>query len=260
MEITDEQVAQFRTEGWLAIPHFWSEPEVLAMRTELEKLKADGKLRNVSTDGDGTTHSTTKVNLQLCPLWPHSTLFQAMSFAPKVVAAIEKLIGAPALLHLDQVFLKPGKHGAGTNWHQDNAYFQTPDPLKGTALWTAVHDATIENGTLRVIPKKFAEPLPHDRDPDSDHHIRCYPDEAEAIPVELKAGGAIFFAYGTPHATGANLTDSERAGVALHFLHTDQTGVARGGFEVGKRPLLADGGASVYGKDLRGMWETLSRT
>jgi phytanoyl-CoA hydroxylase len=257
MEITDEQVAQFRTEGWLAIPHFWSEPEVLAMRAELDKLKADSKLRNVSTDGDGTTHSTTKINLQLCPLWPHSTLFQAMSFAPKVIAAIEKLLGTPALLHLDQVFLKPGKHGAGTNWHQDNAYFQIPDPLKGTALWTAVHDATVENGTLRVIPKKFAEALPHERDPDSDHHIRCYPDESQAIPVELKAGGAIFFAYGTPHATGANQTDHERAGVALHFIHTGQNGKALGGFEVGKRPLLADGGESVYGEDLRGAWETL---
>jgi len=120
-----------------------------------------------------------------------------------------------------------------------------------------VYDATLANGTIRVIPGKFRESMPHERDPDSDHHIRCYPEEAEAIPVEIGAGGAVFFAYGTPHATGGNSTQNERAGVALHFLNTDQTGTARGGFEVSKRPLLADGGKSIYGKTMHGIWERL---
>ncbi|WP_309715130.1 phytanoyl-CoA dioxygenase family protein [Armatimonas sp.] len=244
MQFREDQVNFFRTEGWLAVEGFWSEREVAAMRVELDRLKSEGKLRNIATEGDGKTYSSTKINLQLCPMWPHSELFKAMPFAPKAVAAIEALIGAPALLHLDQVFLKPGKQGAGTNWHQDNAYFQIPDPLKGTALWTAVHDATLANGTLQVIPRAFSELLPHERDGFSDHHIRCWPDETKAIPVELNAGGAIFFCYGTPHATGANTTEYERAGVALHFIHTDQSGVARSGFEPEKRPpLIADAAA-----------------
>lgn len=259
MQFTAEQIQQFRTEGWLAIPDFWSESEVTAMRLELDRLKADGKLRNVATDGDGKTHSTTRFNLQLCPMWPHSPLFQAMPFAPKVAEAVEQLIGGPVVLHLDQVFLKPGRHGAGTNWHQDNAYFQIEDPLRGTALWTAVHAATEANGTIRVIPRQFAEPLRHERDPDSDHHIRCWPDESKAVSVELPAGGVVFFAYGTPHATGANNTDAERAGVALHFINADQHGTARGGFEPDKRPILtgpeATGGEKEYGRKIAGTWE-----
>src|SRR5262249_55808752 len=156
----------------------------------------------------------------------------------KVIEAVRQLIGDPVLLHLDQVFVKPGKHGAGTNWHQDNAYFQIPNPLKGTALWTAVHDATIANGTIRVIPGVFEEKFEHTRDPYSDHHIRCYPDESQAVYVELPAGGIVFFCYGTPHATGANTTDTERAGVALHFINENQDGTAQAGFGVGKRPVL----------------------
>ena len=242
MLLSQEQVAQFQTEGWLAVENFWSEREVAALRAELERLRSGGKLRNVATEGDGKTHSATQVNLQLCPMWPHSALFKAMPFAPKVVEAVQALIGSPALLHLDQVFLKPGKQGVGTNWHQDNAYFQIPEPLKGTALWTAVHDASLANGTLRVIPRAFLEPLSHERDPFSDHHIRCWPDESQAVPVEIKAGGVIFFSYGTPHATGANTTEHERAGVALHFLNADQSGVARSGFELDQRPTLAPDG------------------
>lgn len=229
------------------------------MRAELERLKREGKIRNIATDGDGKTHSKTRINLQLCPMWPHSPLFHAMPFAPKVGEAMERLIGSPVLHHLDQVFIKPGGHGAGTNWHQDNAYFKIDDPLKGAALWTAVHDATIANGTMRFIPRAFREEFPHERDPFSDHHIRCYPDETKQEIVEIAAGGALFFAYGTPHATGANNTDSERAGVALHFINADQNGTALAGFEVGKRPILtgagATGGEREYGICLAGRWE-----
>ncbi len=259
MIFTQEQIEQFRTQGYLAVPNFWTDDEVAAMRTELERLKTSGKLHNVATAGDGKTKSQTKANLQLCPMFPHSSFFRAMPFAPKVAEAVEQLIGGPVVLHLDQVFLKPAKHGAGTNWHQDNAYFQIPDPLKGTALWTAVHDATVENGTLRVIPEAFTQELPHDRDPDSNHHIRCYPDEADAVALEIGAGGVLFFCYGTPHATGGNTTEKERAGVALHFMNADQNGVARGGFEVEKRSILtgpnATGGKAEHGLRIAGTWD-----
>lgn len=218
---SEDQKEQFKREGFLAVPDFWTAEEIGAMRAELERLQDDGLLRNVATAGDGQTTSSQVANLQLCPMSPHSRLFRAMPFAAKALDAVNDLIGGPAILHLDQVFLKPAKHGAGTNWHQDNAYFKISDPLMGTALWTAVHDATAANGTLRVIPRMFNESLEHSRDPNSDHHIRCYPDESKAITVELPAGGAVFFAYGTPHATGANTTDAGRAGVALHFLRAD---------------------------------------
>lgn len=255
---TTEQIAQFQEQGYVVISDFWNADEVRAMQLELERLKKEGLLRNVATDGDGNTHSQTKANLQLCPISPHSNFFRAMPFAEKAVSAASQLIGDPVLLHLDQVFLKPGKHGAGTNWHQDNAYFRIPDPLKGTAIWTAVHDANQANGTMRIVPGVFREKLEHARDPESDHHIRCYPDESQALTIELPAGGALFFCYGTPHSTGANTTDAERAGVALHFLNASQDGEAVGGFGVDARPILtgpdAQGGREVYGEVVAGTW------
>ena len=36
-------------------------------------------------------------------------------------------------------------------------------------MWVAVHDATIENGTIHVVHDSFKEEYPHDRDPYSDH-------------------------------------------------------------------------------------------
>ncbi len=169
------------------------------------------------------------------------------------------LLGDPLILHLDQVFLKPGRTGMGTNWHQDNAYFKIRDPLMGTAMWIAVHDATVENGTIRVIPDVFREQYEHSRDSYSDHHIRCYPPEERAVDVELPAGGVLFFAYGTPHATGPNRTDSERAGLALHFLRADFAQDELIQPDRDYRPYLtgpqATGGMREYGERVAGTWE-----
>ncbi len=259
MRFTDEQIRQFREQGYVAVPDFWNATEVAAIRAELDRLRREGFLRNVATEGDGKTHSQEKENLQLCPMYDKSDFFRALPFAPKVAEAVSQLIGDPVVLHLDQVFLKPAGHGAGTNWHQDNAYFKIGDPLKGTAMWTAVHDANDANGTIHVIPGAFRETYEHRRDPESDHHIRCWPPEAEAVPVELPAGGVVFFAYGMPHRTGANNTDRDRAGLAYHFINGDVDQEAQGGFALGKRPYLtgpkASGGLAEYGVKVAGTWE-----
>src|SRR5690242_9030449 len=131
MELTDRQVQDFRTHGYTAAREFFSHRETAAIRLEVERLRREALLRNVATEGDGKTGAREKRNLQLCPMYMHSPLFRALPFAPKVTRAISRLIGDPVVLRLDQVFLKPAHDGVGTAWHQDNAYFQINDPLKG---------------------------------------------------------------------------------------------------------------------------------
>ena len=107
-------------------------------------------------------------------------------------------------------------------------------------MWTAIHDATIENGTIELDGKRRVGVLEHTRDLSSDHHITCSSsvrccslnhailkslvqvDDSQAIPVELAAGGVVFFNFDKPHCTRANTTDNSRAGVAYHFLNCSE--------------------------------------
>lgn len=254
MTLTAQQVEQFRTLGYLALPHFFTAREVAALQAEIARFKREGRLRNVATEGDGKTHSATKANLQLIPLFDKSDLLRALPFEAKVTQAVGQLIGERFVLHLDQLFLKPARHGLGTSWHQDNAYFKIADPLKGTAMWIAAHDATLANGTICVVPESFKEEYPHSRDPHSDHHIRCYPPEERAVPVELEAGGVAFFCYGTAHCTGANHTDRERAGIAFHFLRTDYIPEEARFLRTHLSGPEATGGEKEYGVRVAGTW------
>ena len=221
MSLTQKQLNLFHTQGYAIVPDMFTRREIRAMRAELDRFKREGLLRNVATDGDGQTHSQTQINLQICPITPKSAFYRALHFHPKVLALVEQLIGSPFVFYLDQIFLKPGKQGIGTDWHQDNAYFKISDPAKGIGMWVALHDANIANGTLHIVPNSHREIYAHDRDPNSDHHIHCTVPEERAIPIELPAGGVVFFNFGIAHRTHANTTNRERAGLALHFLNTD---------------------------------------
>jgi ectoine hydroxylase-related dioxygenase (phytanoyl-CoA dioxygenase family) len=172
-----------------------------------------------------------------------------------VVDVVGQLIGTPFVRHLDQIFLKPGRTGAGTSWHTDNAYFQISDPTKGVGMWIALHEATLANGTLHVIPGSYLETFAHERDLGSDHHITFNADDSRAVPIILPAGGAVFFNYGTGHGTKANNTDHERAGLAFHFLNTDY--VATGRLTDGIIHITgpqATGGQREYGVAVEGTW------
>ena len=221
MKLSPEQLAQYRNDGYTTAPTFFNAKEVAAMQAELQRLKDEGLLYNVARAGDGQTESPTVLNLQMCPLAPKSPLFRSLGFADKVVDAIRQLIGDPIVWQLDQIFLKPGRHGKGTSWHQDNAYFRIKDRRQGVGMWTALHAATAANGTMHVIPRGDAELLEHERDGGSNHHVKCVVDETKSVPIELPAGGVLFFNYAVPHCTTGNTTDHERAGLALHFLREE---------------------------------------
>lgn len=257
MPFTSSHAATYHDRGWVTVPDFFDPMEVEAMRGELERLLAEGRLRNVATDGDGRTTSTTHANLQICPLSPVSPFFRALPYAAKVREAVSALVGEPVTFWLDQIFCKPGGHGAGTGWHQDNAYFKADRPLLGVGMWTALHEATIANGTMHIIPRTGLV-LPHERDGGSDHHIRCEVDESQAIAIELPAGGSLFFAYDIPHCTRANTTDQPRAGLALHFAHASQQAYTDN-HRYRNAPVItgpgADDGTATWGERLIGTWE-----
>ena len=270
MQLTKDQTHQFREDGYIWFEDFFTQRETKALRVELGRIydtelkKGTGINCAIQEDGTKRNNDGERQNLQVIPLLNRSDLHKGLPFHPKVLSIVEQLIGDSFILELDQAFWKPPKKGIGTSWHQDNAYFKIADPLRGTAMWIAIHDANAENGCLHVIPGSHREMYEHYHDPLSDHHIRCDPPEDRAVAVELKAGGVIFFCFGVAHCTKANLSDRARAGVALHFLHNDYGGLELWEGHKETKPMLrgplATGGEAEFGRRFEGRWDELVDT
>ena len=162
MQLSEKQLAHFRDKGYLAIEGFFNPTEAKALRIELKRIY-DTELENgtgincaVQSDGTKRDNEGERQNLQVIPLNNRSDLHKALPFHPRVVSAVEQLIGDEFMLELDQAFWKPPKVGIGTSWHQDNAYFRIADPLRGTAMWIAIHDANAVSYTHLTLPTIYS--------------------------------------------------------------------------------------------------------
>lgn len=157
--------------------------------------------------------------------------------APSLLDAVEGLIGPEITSNpIQHVRIKPPAvelaadeiraHVTATDWHQDRAVtLEEADATRMVTVWIAVTDATVENGCLQVIPGSHrGEMMPHCPNPQVGIPAKLLAG-AEAKPLPVPSGGAIFFHPLTVHGSLANVSDGVRWSFDLRYNVTgDPTG------------------------------------
>ena len=135
--------------------------------------------------------------------------------------AISTILGEAPILFQDMALVKPARIGREKPWHQDNAYFSVTPLEAVVGVWIALDDADIENGCMHVIPGGHrGGGLKH-------HHTfdcEIVPDRldpADAVPIPVPAGGALFFYGLLPHQTPPNRSDKRRRALQFHYRSAD---------------------------------------
>ena len=141
----------------------------------------------------------------------------ALAKHPNLIGLCERLLGSKVRLTQDMALLKPPRGGREKPWHQDNAYFNHT-PLDGViGTWTALDEATIENGCMHVIPgSHLLGPQPHFHDRDCQLPDELIDVEADVV-VPLKPGGVLFFHGLLYHGTPPNQSIAKRRAVQFHY-------------------------------------------
>jgi len=256
--LTQSQVDQFETQGFLVVEDVL-EPEVLAgVKAEyadlLDRLyagwQADGLVgAPVSDDFWGKLLTAYRAGCDYFqPMdisLPGDQIYAdtPMHFGPAVfdmvkskrlLDMVQDLIGAEITSNpIQHVRIKPPAnkltadevraHITATDWHQDRAVaLAEADETQMVTVWLAMTDATVDNGCLQVLPKVGAqEMLPHC--PKVQTGIADgFVEEARALPLPVRAGGAVIFHPLTPHGSLANKTDGFRWSFDLRYHVTGQ--------------------------------------
>ena len=145
---------------------------------------------------------------------------------------------SPRSSELVMLFVKPPNF-QGQAWHQDEIYIPTRDrSLAGG--WTALDDATIDNGCLWVVPGShrtgYLYPQrDHNNEDEFDGALESYGfDESAEVPVEVKAGDVVFFNGYLLHRSRKNRSDRYRRVLVNHYMNAwsllpwlENEGVAR---------------------------------
>ncbi len=153
----------------------------------------------------------------------HNDIFRDFSSQP-IIANIAKHLGCldPEIRQSMYIFKQP-KIGGEVRWHQDATYFYTM-PQSVLTFWFALQDANIENGCLKVIDNASDFPLKEQfmRYPNNKTELITlndlnWPDEHEAIPLQVKKGSLVVFNGLLPHCSASNRSNQSRHAYTLHI-------------------------------------------
>lgn len=160
--LTEEQVTQFRLNGFLTVEDVLSHTEVETL-AEHTDLIATGKLEHIpdtsiqleKTFREGTRAVTNQILSvrKLFNLAVYDDVMWSHVVNQKIVNIIADLLGTEDIkLYGDQLFMKAPITGTAQPWHQDSASWRDIFPMDLVTAWTSIDHATEENGCLNFVP------------------------------------------------------------------------------------------------------------
>jgi non-heme Fe2+,alpha-ketoglutarate-dependent halogenase len=212
MTSSSQTVAQrYREEGYFSPIRVLSPAEAAACRERLAANEASGRLP--------TGGLRSKSHLLL--LW-----VDAIVRHPRVLDAVESIIGPDILVWGTSFFIKEPGHNSFVSWHQDLTYWGLEPPDIVTA-WVALSESNGENGAMRVIPGTHTSDVVAHIDTfaadnllSRGQEISVKVDKAKAITLELKPGEMSLHHVKLIHGSQPNSTPHRRIGLAIRYLPT----------------------------------------
>ena len=142
---------------------------------------------------------------------------------PRILDAIESLLGPDLLIWSTQWFPKPARDPGYVGWHQDGVYWGLQPPMVCTA-WVALTASDISNGCMRIVPGSHVLELRHtETHADASvlskgQEIAVEMDEASARNLILAPGEMSIHHIGLVHGSKPNMSDGARVGLATRFI------------------------------------------
>jgi hypothetical protein len=205
------QVRQYEDEGIVFPIQALSANEVAPARSALEEYRD----RLGPNPGYGRFR-----HLHLHLRWAYD-----LATHPRILDAVEDVLGPNILIHSSTVFYKSPRDSSYVSWHQDGYYWQLTVPQLTTA-WVALTDSLVENGCVRVIPgsHKLGR-LAHTEAAvagsnmlTSGLQIAGAVDDSQARDVTLSAGQMSLHHVDLIHGSNPNRSDQARIGMAVRFV------------------------------------------
>lgn len=225
---TDQQVAQFRKDGFLIVRGLLTKVDVSTLKEHIAVVASGAagvdpaRLQKEPrvVQGEAEPASRADSYRKMSHLAFEDQVFRSHALNDRILDCIEALLGDPDIkLYQDQLFMKPPRIGSRQSYHQDQPLGFTVEPSdRMVTCWAALDDATIANGCLWMLPGTHRHGR-IDRKRWQEFEAQALAGElAQEQPVELKVGDCSFHHGHILHSSRPNLTDQRRWGYATHYV------------------------------------------
>lgn len=222
--LSDEQVAFYEANGYVAGVRVLTEGQLESLRAELpELMNPDDERRELWYEfHSNESAEPSRVLFHALGAWRLAPAFHDLLWNPRFTVPASQLLRGPVRFWHDQLFCKPARHGGVVAWHQDYSYWTRTTPLAHLTCWIGLDDSTRENGCVRYVPGSHLWPdLPVTGlagDMDAIQSVLTEEQKAmfKPVAIELKAGEASFHHPRMIHGSYANETDSPRRATVVN--------------------------------------------
>src|SRR5689334_5371797 len=223
-KLTDEQVAFYHQQGYLAGVRILNEDQIAQLRAELIEF-FDPNHPGHELWYEYHTNESTRPDTALfhaLGAWRIRPAFHDVLWHPAFTVAASQLLGGAVRFWHDQLFCKPARHGGVVAWHQDYSYWTRTRPMAHLTCWIGLDESTQANGCVQYVPGSHRWPdLPvTGLAGDMDAVQTVLNDELKAqfkpVAIELKKGECSFHHPRLMHGSYGNETDLPRRATVIN--------------------------------------------
>jgi len=218
------QVTEYEELGHIFRPGVLSAQDVATINDEFERIVADAQRPGLVMEKDGRTLRSA-FNLHLS-----SDVFSRLVRHPRVLGAVEDLLGEPVYVFQLVVNDKAPFNGDVWYWHQDYPTYRADDHIAECRMVNALiflDEVTQFNGPLMVVPgsHRMESEWPDESTQGTSYKIRY--SGTSVIEDEVRRGGIVaptgpagsvmFMHPNVLHASGSNLSPWRRRLISLTY-------------------------------------------
>ena len=143
-----------------------------------------------------------------------------MSHNPKILDAVESIIGRDILICGTTLFIKNPNEKGFVSFHQDAKYIGL-EPHNWVTAWIAVTDANEENGCMRMWSGSHKDELKYHNQKFDENNLLTRGQTVENVPIKettpviLKAGQMSLHHPTIVHGSGLNRSNDRRIGFVI---------------------------------------------
>jgi non-heme Fe2+,alpha-ketoglutarate-dependent halogenase len=213
--LTPDQLASYRHDGFLFPIPALTPAEIATCLDGLARLEAELGCAVADADVKWRSHA-----------YAHSPWFNALIRHPRILDAIEDVIGPDILVWTSTFFIKEPHSPTFAAWHQDGTYFGL-EPKQQVCAWVALTDASAEAGCMEQLSARGA--------PRQYHHaalglansinragqtIMEAFDQSSPVAMALPAGSFSLHHELAVHRSAPNNASHRRVGIGLNYIPT----------------------------------------
>lgn len=220
MRLTQDQLDQFHTEGWLLLPELFTAEEVALLRREAEAIYREHR-PEVWREKTGAPRTAFAAHT-------YNEAFRLLGAHPRMIGPVEQVFGEKVYMHQYKINAKSAFTGEVWQWHQDYGTWKRDDGMpepRAMNISVFLDEVMPINGPLMLVPRsQTAGDLKASHDVETTSYPLWTLDEATV--TRLVAEGGIVAPTGKPgsmlmfhgnlvHGSAGNITPHPRKIVYL---------------------------------------------